>query len=530
MKRIKNTFIFILIFLILMNITNSLNAATYSIPKSVRNDKYFITINKDNLRLNIYRKGKFHSSYPVAIGKPSTPTPTHKFKIINKLVNPYWGGMGGKYPPVAGGSPRNPLGKRWMGLDTIVYRGYGIHGNNNPNSIGKRVSSGCIRMRNNDVEHIFRFIPVGTKVWIGNTRTLNNWGVKKITNKPKPIKPKEKPIIPSKQKLLIDGKVKNIEMYNIKDNNYIKIRDMGALLNDSFKPVSIKWDSKNKVITLQDGVYQYIGGELKATNKGVYPKASNVKVRYRNDINNLKGYNIDGNNYIKVRDLLDILDINIKFKNNTIYIDTKKDSKGNLDKVNQRRIVNGQLNKVRINDQLFTIRSINIDDYNYFRLRDLAYVFKDTDKSFNVKWDNHTFIEKGKYNRVEEIKKLSKDPTIAYLREEKIQIEEHIKTLVAYNVKGYNYYKLRDFMELLDVSVDYDLKNREIIISFDESKELIDDTDRTNDSFNENFNSNEVKNNYEENDNDSINIDKKNNINNEELEDEDVENESEIIN
>jgi LysM repeat protein len=86
--------------------------------------------------------------YPVAVGKPSTPTPTGAYKIITKIVNP--GGV---------------LGTRWMGLD-IPDGPYGIHGTNNPASIGKEISNGCIRMYNNDVEELFNMVKIGTIVTI----------------------------------------------------------------------------------------------------------------------------------------------------------------------------------------------------------------------------------------------------------------------------------------------------------------------------------------------------------------------------
>ncbi|KQB76707.1 hypothetical protein AK964_21985, partial [Clostridium butyricum] len=83
-----------------------------------------------------------------AVGKPSTPTPKGTFKIINRAVNP-------------GG----PFGARWLGLN-IPYGDYGIHGTNNPSSIGKSVSNGCIRMFNNQVIELSNLVPIGTTVTI----------------------------------------------------------------------------------------------------------------------------------------------------------------------------------------------------------------------------------------------------------------------------------------------------------------------------------------------------------------------------
>ncbi|MDK2799240.1 MAG: hypothetical protein PWQ70_859 [Clostridiales bacterium] len=109
---------------------------------------YSITINTSARTLTLYKNGKWFKSYPVATGKPSTPTPKGTFKIKNKAVNP-------------GG----PFGARWMGL-TAPGGGYGIHGTNNPGSIGKAVSNGCVRMYNKDVIELFNLIPVGTVVKI----------------------------------------------------------------------------------------------------------------------------------------------------------------------------------------------------------------------------------------------------------------------------------------------------------------------------------------------------------------------------
>ena len=57
---------------------------------------------------------------------------------------------------------------------------YGIHGTNQPSSIGKYISQGCIRMKKNDVEYLFDRIPIGTKVWIVKSKShFSNWQKKK---------------------------------------------------------------------------------------------------------------------------------------------------------------------------------------------------------------------------------------------------------------------------------------------------------------------------------------------------------------
>ncbi len=108
--------------------------------------KYSIKINLAARRLTLFKDDKAFRTYPIAIGKILTQTPKGIYKIINKQVNP-------------GG----PFGARWMGLNR---RGYGIHGTNNPSSIGNAVSHGCIRMYNKDVIEVFNLVGVGTTVRI----------------------------------------------------------------------------------------------------------------------------------------------------------------------------------------------------------------------------------------------------------------------------------------------------------------------------------------------------------------------------
>lgn len=154
------------------------NKKVYDIvPEEFKEKEWIIVINKTKKILTVYNKGDIYKKYPVALGKDSSPTPSHKFTIINKIVDPYWGGIRGRYKPVKGGDPKNPLGRRWLGLSTDKYWGYGIHGNADPFSIGKYISAGCIRMINEDVEDLFEYIPVKTEVWIGTEEVLKKWGI-----------------------------------------------------------------------------------------------------------------------------------------------------------------------------------------------------------------------------------------------------------------------------------------------------------------------------------------------------------------
>jgi lipoprotein-anchoring transpeptidase ErfK/SrfK len=64
-------------------------------------------------------------------------------------------------PRYMAGGPENPMGARGLYLGSSLYR---IHGTNEPHTIGQAVSSGCIRMRNEDVTDLYNRVRVGTKV------------------------------------------------------------------------------------------------------------------------------------------------------------------------------------------------------------------------------------------------------------------------------------------------------------------------------------------------------------------------------
>lgn len=127
-----------------------------------------ITISKSEFRLRVFKRLKLSKSYGVATGQPAYPTPSGRFSIVNKQVNPTWsvpnspwaGELAGT--TVQGGTASNPLKARWMG----IVNGVGIHGTGEEYSIGSRASHGCIRMRVADVIDLYPRIPVGTTVVI----------------------------------------------------------------------------------------------------------------------------------------------------------------------------------------------------------------------------------------------------------------------------------------------------------------------------------------------------------------------------
>lgn len=107
---------------------------------------YSIIVSISNRNLTLLKHDSVVKTYPIAVGRILHETPIGEFVVINKAPNP-----GGAF------------GTMWMSLSK---KHYGIHGTNDPSSIGKAVSKGCIRMFNHDVNELASTIPIGTRVII----------------------------------------------------------------------------------------------------------------------------------------------------------------------------------------------------------------------------------------------------------------------------------------------------------------------------------------------------------------------------
>ncbi len=125
----------------------------------VQKKSFSIVVDKSQNTLTLFSSEEIIKVYTVSTGK-SNSTPVGTFKIVNKLVNPPWYSAKGVIPP---DSPENVLGTRWLGIDKT---GYGIHGTDNPDTIGYQSTEGCIRMYNADAEELYAIVPRGTKVVI----------------------------------------------------------------------------------------------------------------------------------------------------------------------------------------------------------------------------------------------------------------------------------------------------------------------------------------------------------------------------
>jgi lipoprotein-anchoring transpeptidase ErfK/SrfK len=114
-----------------------------------------VLVDKSDYTLTLLLDGRFIKQYPVGTGK-SDKTPEGKFVIDYKLKNPVWYSPDGIYQF---GDPKNVLGTRWIGFeDKKGLYGYGIHGTTDPDSIGKEMSNGCVRLKNEDVQDLFDYV------------------------------------------------------------------------------------------------------------------------------------------------------------------------------------------------------------------------------------------------------------------------------------------------------------------------------------------------------------------------------------
>src|SRR5881409_1410117 len=105
-------------------------------------------------KLAVLEGGKVIRTFPVAVGASVSPSPSGEFKVVNRIAKPTYYHPGVVIPAGA----CNPIGTRWLGLNR---KGYGIHGTNEPRSIGKAASHGCIRMAKADLEELFTLVQSG---------------------------------------------------------------------------------------------------------------------------------------------------------------------------------------------------------------------------------------------------------------------------------------------------------------------------------------------------------------------------------
>lgn len=141
--------------------SNGLNSDKIVPGKKIKvwNTPFNLLVDKSQNTLILKSDEEIFKTYIVSTGTNNS-TPVGNFKIVTKLENPTWFKAGAVVPP---GSPENLLGTRWLGFNLA---GYGIHGTNEPQSLGKQATQGCVRMANPEVEELYTIIAEGTEVTI----------------------------------------------------------------------------------------------------------------------------------------------------------------------------------------------------------------------------------------------------------------------------------------------------------------------------------------------------------------------------
>lgn len=127
---------------------------------SLKRTPYRLDVAIKSHELRLFKDGEVQKTFPIGVGTAETPTPggTYYLRVLIKTTKPE-----GAYGPYAYGlNGFSPVLKDYKGGDGVI----GLHGTNDPSSIGKDVSHGCIRLRNEDIRELAKILPLGTPVKI----------------------------------------------------------------------------------------------------------------------------------------------------------------------------------------------------------------------------------------------------------------------------------------------------------------------------------------------------------------------------
>jgi lipoprotein-anchoring transpeptidase ErfK/SrfK len=121
-------------------------------PAHVRGEDFYLSVDLSERVLYVMRGGEEVDHYSVAVGRPSNPTPTGRFRVRHMVWNPGWVPPDARWArnrrPREPGDPRNPMGRVKMFFqEPDLY----IHGTHETDSLGEAESHGCIRMANGSV-------------------------------------------------------------------------------------------------------------------------------------------------------------------------------------------------------------------------------------------------------------------------------------------------------------------------------------------------------------------------------------------
>jgi L,D-transpeptidase ErfK/SrfK len=144
----------------------------HMLPKQVENG---ILVNLAVMRMFRFEGGRVTATFPIGVGRDGRETPRGMTTVVRKKSQPTWYPTDNTrrekpyLPKVVPPGPENPLGTHALYLGWPTYL---LHGTDNDYGIGRRVSAGCLRMYNDDVEALFGAVPVGTTVEVLEQRVM----------------------------------------------------------------------------------------------------------------------------------------------------------------------------------------------------------------------------------------------------------------------------------------------------------------------------------------------------------------------
>src|SRR5476649_228434 len=219
-----------------------------------------IVVNLAELRLYYYPKGENKVIVlPIGIGQLGRNTPEMVTSVSQKIPNPTWTPTanirkaylkdGIKLPGMVPAGPENPMGLFAMRL-AAGKGAYLIHGTNANFGIGMRVSSGCIRLRPDDIEALFKAVPVGTKVRVLNdaVKVAQEPDGKRYIEVHQPLSRNDKDD-PQTMPMTYNGKVKKLLVSKATDQTVVH----KAMVRRSGMPVLISTGVSSDAVPQDDG-------------------------------------------------------------------------------------------------------------------------------------------------------------------------------------------------------------------------------------------------------------------------------------
>ncbi|NYB73769.1 leucine-rich repeat protein [Sedimentibacter hydroxybenzoicus DSM 7310] len=175
-----------------------------------------------------------------------------------------------------------------------------------------------ITVENNNQKYYY-YVTVVTDKPSGSTTTPTN-----------PTTPATKATAnPTNSKVMVNGKQVSFDAYNINNNNYFKLRDVAQIIRGTDKQFNVTWDgTKNAINLISNEAYESTGGELALGDGQSKQSTLSTSTIYKDGVEvSLTAYNINGNNYFKLRDLGQVFNFEVSWDgaNNTVVINTAND-------------------------------------------------------------------------------------------------------------------------------------------------------------------------------------------------------------